>query len=214
MLVLAIACANFSTSLALVNKNQILADFKNVSTYHESATLIPRIEDLFKKSDRSLAQLESIIVTTGPGSFTGIRLGIAAAQGLSYALNIPFYAVNSFNWVAHSYKKYFGLSTDVLVALESKREEIFVTLYSKDLVCQRTPDFLTPKEVIASLELNSFDVIGDAALYFSCAEKEIKNWMPDALDLAHYMFTYQSFPEKFDDCRPYYIRAPEIHGHS
>lgn len=211
-MILAIDCANFSTSIALSHQNQILATFENTSSYYESATLISRIDRLFKESSQSLAHLEAIVVTIGPGSFTGIRLGIAAARGLSYALKIPLYAVNSFAWVAQSYKTHFGLSTNLLVALESKREEIFVALYSKDLICQQTPGFVKPEEIIDSLAQQNFQIIGDAALYFKNKISEVQPWMPNARDLAHYGHTYHSSDEKFDVCKPYYIRTPEIHG--
>ena len=208
MITLAIDCANFSTSLALSQHNQTLATFENNAPHQESATLISRIQDLFKTSRRSLSDLKDIVVTTGPGSFTGIRLGIAAARGLSLALKIPIYAVSSFSWVAHSYQNKFGLSNDLLVVLESKREEIFFALYCKDLVSLKCPRFLKPEEITHLLNTKQYQIVGDAAGYFNATTQ----WMPNACDLISYKLTYQHFVEKFDPCRPYYIRSPEIHG--
>ena len=217
MMILSLDCANFSTSLALLKDNQILATFKSSSPYGESATLVSRIKELFKKSDQILAKLNAIVVTTGPGSFTGIRLGIAAARGLSYALKIPLYAVNSFSWVAHSYKKTFGLSTNLLIALESKREEIFFAIYDKDLTCIQKPIFLKPEEMIALLDFKNLQVAGDGTKHLryktrNGQEEMSQGWMPHASDLASYLQIHKLSPEKFDKCQPYYIRAPEIHG--
>ena len=208
MITLAIDCANFSTSLALFQHNQILAVFKNEVPHQESATLISRIQDLFKTSGQSLSDLKDIVVTTGPGSFTGIRLGIAAARGLSFALKIPIYAVNSFNWVAHSYQNKFGLSSNLLVVLESRREEVFFAFYCKDLISLECPRFLRPEEITSLLNAKQYQIVGDAAGYFN----KTTQWMPNACDLISYKLAYQNFVEKFDPCRPYYIRAPEIHG--
>jgi tRNA threonylcarbamoyladenosine biosynthesis protein TsaB len=69
------------------------------STHHSQA-ILPLIEQILKKAQLTLKQVEYILVTVGPGSFTGVRAGIATAQGLAYGLNIPIIPFGSLDLVA------------------------------------------------------------------------------------------------------------------
>ncbi len=214
-MILALNCANFSTSMVLWHEGKTLSSFKGSSVHGESATLISSIDQLFKTAQIALSSLESIAVTTGPGSFTGIRLGLAAAKGLSLALQVPIFSVNSFNWVAESYKASFDTLNPLAVTLESKREEIFVAFFSQELNLLQKPTFLSPDDIILRMKDKTFDIIGNGAVHLMSHKGLMcRPWMPEADDLAFYAHKYKKMPEKFDPCVPFYIRPPEIHGKS
>lgn len=67
--------------------------------------LLKKIGELLESSDKTVAELTHIIVSVGPGSFTGLRIGISAAKGMAVALNIPIIAVNHFEIATHKLSK-------------------------------------------------------------------------------------------------------------
>lgn len=97
--------------------------------------LMPMIEALLAESNVSFANLDRIAVTTGPGSFTGVRVGIAAARGLALALGIPAVGVNSLEALALPVLKRQSVGTAV-AALDAKRGEIYAL--ARDLASGRT----------------------------------------------------------------------------
>lgn len=207
MIILAIDSANFSTSVALWQEEGILAHAENRTTHGGDTILLPLIESLFKEAFLSVQTITHVAVTLGPGSFTGTRVGIAAARGLALALEVPILAVNSFEWAAHAYTKKHSLNTSLLVALESKREESFVTLFSQDLTILRKATYLRPDQLKGYVETHKPLIIGNAASYF-CPDRE--TWMPDAQDLALYAQEKLTDGLSFEACIPFYLRPPEI----
>lgn len=83
-------------------KNKIIAgSFINTKQTH-SQTLLPMVENMMKCAEIEMSSLECIAVTSGPGSFTGIRIGVAAVKGLAFALNIPCAAVSTLHAIAYN----------------------------------------------------------------------------------------------------------------
>ncbi|MDB5160906.1 MAG: hypothetical protein JWO96_286 [Candidatus Saccharibacteria bacterium] len=70
-----------------------------------SVTLLDKTEEILNKSSIDMEQLEGIVVYKGPGSFTGLRIGIAAANALAYGLNIPIVAASGEVWIAEGTKE-------------------------------------------------------------------------------------------------------------
>ena len=88
-MILGIDSSAITAGCALYDAEKILAEeFLNVAHTH-SQTLLPMIETMFKTSGKTLSDVEKIAVTTGPGSFTGLRIGAATVKGLGLALEKP-----------------------------------------------------------------------------------------------------------------------------
>jgi len=85
--------------------------------------LVRKIQDLFVSADLSIDQLDAIVVCTGPGSFTGLRVGLAAVKGMAEALSIPVVGVSLFEIAA---VKLLGADGPVCVVLPFKRDACFV----------------------------------------------------------------------------------------
>jgi tRNA threonylcarbamoyladenosine biosynthesis protein TsaB len=94
MRLLAIDSATEACSVALWEAGWVGADYVWAPRGHTQA-LLPMIEQQLALAGWSLAQLDGIVCTQGPGSFSGVRIGIAAAQGLAYAANLPTLGVSS-----------------------------------------------------------------------------------------------------------------------
>ncbi len=97
--VLAIDASTERCSVALNQRGQITSQVCNIPRSHAQA-LLPMVDALLNEAEITLKQLDAIVVTLGPGSFTGIRICLSVAQGLSYGANIPLIGANSLEVMA------------------------------------------------------------------------------------------------------------------
>lgn len=88
-----------NTSLALFKDNEIIS-FKENEDVRQSTKIMPLIEKMFNESNINISEIKEIIVVNGPGSFTGVRLGVTIAKTISYLLNIPIKCLNSLEAMA------------------------------------------------------------------------------------------------------------------
>jgi tRNA threonylcarbamoyladenosine biosynthesis protein TsaB len=116
-----------------------------------SARLVSTIRDLLAANDLQLAALEAIVVTTGPGSFTGIRIGLSTAKGLAEPTAIPILAVSRLAVLAHKAR---GSNTATrAAALDASRGELYFGSYSTPIPTESllTRDqFLAPASALGS----------------------------------------------------------------
>ena len=88
--------------------------------------LIPMIEAVFADAGTTLDTIDRIATTTGPGSFTGIRVGVATARGLGLALDVPVDGISTLSVLAGLDRRSGLASSDVLCVIDAKRDEVFV----------------------------------------------------------------------------------------
>ncbi|MBQ8533506.1 MAG: tRNA (adenosine(37)-N6)-threonylcarbamoyltransferase complex dimerization subunit type 1 TsaB [Clostridia bacterium] len=95
MKILSIDSTAVSASCAILSDSKIIArSFVNTSLTH-SQTLMPMVEDMLKSAKTSLKDIDCIAINVGPGSFTGVRIGISAVKGMAFALDIPCIEVST-----------------------------------------------------------------------------------------------------------------------
>ena len=123
MKILGIDTSTKICSLGLVEENNILAEY-NLSSYYQrtSSILVSTIKDMLEGVGLELSDLDGIAVSIGPGSFTGLRIGLGVAKGLSYASSIPLSAIPTLDALAFSLK---GIPFLVCTILESKKDEVY-----------------------------------------------------------------------------------------
>ena len=102
MFVLAIDTSNTTLSVALVENNEILIEVVEATKNDHSKRLMPTIEALFKKVNRTPKELDLIAVAEGPGSYTGVRIGVTVAKTLAWTLNKPLVGVSSLEILARN----------------------------------------------------------------------------------------------------------------
>ena len=141
MLLLSLDTASTTLSLSLFEDEKKLASFDEVMLRGQAERLIPEIQELFKTAGRNVNELSGVAVGVGPGSFTGVRIALATARGLSLALNVPVFGVSSLEAYA------FGVDADVLVALDTKRGDFYVAGYNKELEEVFSPRVMTMDEI-------------------------------------------------------------------
>jgi tRNA threonylcarbamoyladenosine biosynthesis protein TsaB len=130
--------------------------------YSHAERLHVFIEAIIQEAGISFQNLNAIAVSQGPGSYTGLRIGVSAAKGLCYALNIPLIAVDTLQVLASQAKITEGL---IVPMLDARRMEVYSAIFNSKLEKQRD----IQAEIITE---NSFETIPDT-IYFvgDCAEK-------------------------------------------
>lgn len=103
MLILAIDTATQVSSVAVASEERLSAELTMQGRLTHSETLMPHIEQVLKMAGLTKDKLEGIVVSQGPGSFTGLRIGLAAAKALSYALEVPLAGVSTLAALACHY---------------------------------------------------------------------------------------------------------------
>jgi tRNA threonylcarbamoyladenosine biosynthesis protein TsaB len=126
MLILALDTATDQGSLALLEEDQVLGEkaLTGAGTYLQH--LLPGIEALLLATGRKLDEVGALAVSQGPGNFTGLRIGLASAKGLAWALEVPLVPVSTLEVLAAQ----FPFQPDpVGVLIDAKRREVYLGLY-------------------------------------------------------------------------------------
>ena len=118
---LAIDVSVSGCSVAIINKKQNLSISRFVDTDRGQAEmLIPMIDEIVKESNLKMSDIEMITVTRGPGSFTGVRIGLATARSLGLALNIPVLGISTLDAIARAHD-----DKSALFLIDTKRGDFY-----------------------------------------------------------------------------------------
>jgi len=145
-LLLLIDTATDIARVALLTKDQVLA-FRENSDSRQHATFVqPAIEAMCTETGIQLAQLEGVVVVNGPGSYTGLRVGLSSAKGICFALDIPLYTLNTLQvMAAASVRNWKALGKEITPEtlfcpmIDARRMEVFTALYTITLQPVMTP---------------------------------------------------------------------------
>ncbi|MBA6264863.1 tRNA (adenosine(37)-N6)-threonylcarbamoyltransferase complex dimerization subunit type 1 TsaB [Colwellia sp. Bg11-12] len=124
---LAIDASTEACSVALTFNNQTISEFELAPQSH-SLLLLPMIDRLLKKADIKLAQLDGLIFGQGPGSFTGVRIGVGVAQGLAFAADLKVVGVSTLQAMA---QKAYRLhqQVEVIATIDARMSEVYAGYY-------------------------------------------------------------------------------------
>jgi tRNA threonylcarbamoyladenosine biosynthesis protein TsaB len=142
-MIIAIETATEVCSAALVHSSNVLA-WRSVHEKNiHSERLLILIDEVMNDSKMTLSQLTAVAVSIGPGSFTGLRIGLSAAKGLAMSLKIPLIAVPTLDGIAESYRlnSPSAAGTGFCAMIEAKREEAFFSFYRITDDINRTTDY-------------------------------------------------------------------------
>lgn len=113
--------------IGLFEDDELIDQRQKVSSRNHSDYTMPMIDDILKSNNLSVHDLNTILVVNGPGSFTGVRLGVTIAKTLAYTLNIPIKTITSLEAYAISYES----SKEKLVAIHDVKG-VFGALFTSD----------------------------------------------------------------------------------
>ena len=129
MLTLAFETSAKAGSVALTEDGKLLGEsYQNTGLTH-SQTLMVMAEDLLKQCGKTMADVTAVAVAEGPGSFTGVRIGVAAAKGMSWGGQLPCYGVSTLEAMAVSLGAYEG---HVCACMDARRNQVYNALFLAD----------------------------------------------------------------------------------
>ncbi|HAW33744.1 MAG TPA: tRNA (adenosine(37)-N6)-threonylcarbamoyltransferase complex dimerization subunit type 1 TsaB [Alphaproteobacteria bacterium] len=127
--ILAIDCAHGDCSAALGDGDEIVSEIDEQMERGQAERLIPMVRDVLKKAGASFADVDAVAVTTGPGSFTGVRVGLAAADGIALAAGLPMIGVSVLDVLAWKASRRFPETGKLCLILETKRDDYYVQCF-------------------------------------------------------------------------------------
>ena len=123
MNLLAIDASTEACSVAILKDNQVFSDFELCPQSH-SIVLLPMVEKLLAEAGAKLSDFDALVYGRGPGSFTGVRIGIGVAQGLAFAADIPTIGISTMQAMAQQAYEQEG-KTAVSVAIDARMAEVY-----------------------------------------------------------------------------------------
>ena len=192
MLTLAFDTATSVATAALVRDGEVLGERAS-----RAVRVLADADDLLREAGRDCSELGGIVVGVGPGSFTGLRLGLAAARGLAFALDLPVAGVSTLDALAAG-------APGALPIIDAGRREVFTRVKDE-------PVAVAPQE----LELEPGTLcVGDGALRYRTALEERGAEIPDDGDERHRPRArfHAELAKRFgppDEVEPLYLRIPD-----
>ena len=214
-LILNIETSTKKCSVALFDDLRLISEKSLLSEkYSHSETLTVFIEEIFNEIPFSITDLEAISVSKGPGSYTGLRIGVSTAKGLCYALNKPLISISTLQIMAYYMSKKREEFDLYCPMIDARRMEVFSAFYNKknELVREVKADIIVS---------NSYtDLLKKKILFFGDGSEKCKdilvsenayfedNIHPSAIDMSEISFLKYKNKE-FEDVayfEPFYLK--------
>ena len=204
------ATKNCSVSLAVDGQTLVCKEISELGFSH-AEKLHLFIEDVIQEARVSWSQLSAIAVSQGPGSYTGLRIGVSAAKGLSYALQIPLISVDTLASLAHQVTQNDGL---IVPMIDARRMEVYSAIFDSNKQKIRA----IQAEIITE---ESFASISEIVYFVGDSNEKVKTVLTKSnfvfLDAIQYpsakemsAISYQKFEENnFEDVayfEPFYLK--------
>ena len=202
---------NCSVSIAKNGKILSLKEINN-GNYSHAEKLHPLILEAIQDAPISLSDIDAIAVGKGPGSYTGLRIGVSAAKGLCFTNDIPLIAINSLEILAHAHTFQEGV---IVPMIDARRMEVYSAVFDKDLnmIRETQAEIIDENSFQEYLEKGNVYFIGDGAE--KCKEfiqhsnaNFIDGIYPSAKDMV--LKAYEKYLSKeFEDVayfEPYYLK--------
>jgi tRNA threonylcarbamoyladenosine biosynthesis protein TsaB len=161
--ILGLDSATASCSVALRAGGSVVAHRRRELARGHAEVLIPMVRDVMEAAHAGYDALDLIAVTVGPGSFTGLRIGLSAARGLALAAGKPLFGVTTLEAVAEAVPLDERAGRLLLAVIESKREELFAQIFGENLSSRGPPIAAAPAELAGYAAAAKILVAGDAA---------------------------------------------------
>lgn len=127
--ILAIDTATENCSVALLVNDQVISR-SEVAPRDHTKKVLPMVDDVLKEAGLTLQDLDALAFGRGPGSFTGVRIGIGIAQGLAFGADLPMIGISTLAAMAQASYRLHG-ATDVAVAIDARMSEVYWARYTR-----------------------------------------------------------------------------------
>ena len=178
MLILAFETSAKAASVALTENGKLLGEgYQNTGLTH-SQTLMVMAEDVLKQCGKTAQEVEAVAVAEGPGSFTGVRIGVAAAKGFAWGKEIPCYGISTLEAMAESLGVFEGY---VCPCMDARRSQVYNALFLAEggrltrVAEDRAIALADLKEELKNLPKSVF-LVGDGAnLCYNTLKEDVPN---------------------------------------
>jgi tRNA threonylcarbamoyladenosine biosynthesis protein TsaB len=213
--VLAFDTAGNGCSVAVLREGRLAAHRFAAMARGQAEQLLPMIEAALGEAAVAIEALDLIAVTVGPGAFTGLRIGIAAARGLALASGVPALGITSFAAVAAQVPLEARGARRLVVALDSRRAELYLQAFGPDGVALGEGALVAPADLARWVPAGPLLLAGDAAPALAAAlAPRTPDLAPgpgiaDAADVARLAAAEWRPGLRPAPPRPLYLRAPD-----
>lgn len=169
MLILAIDTSTKVGAVAIYSEEKgVIAEIILNCGNNHSENIMNAVDALFKMSKSSIKDIDKIAVSIGPGSFTGIRIGVGIAKGLAYSLNKPIVGVNTLDIIANL-AGFIDTDMKVISMIDARKERVYCGIYDNiDGKLQLEKDYFDGeiKEILEGYKNNKVLFLGDGAINY------------------------------------------------
>ena len=161
-------------SVALAQDGELMIQKELLSEeFSHSEQLHPFIEEVLKESGLKSSSLSAIAISKGPGSYTGLRIGVAAAKGLCFALDLPLIALNTLEIMVQPYE--VSTYSFIIPMLDARRMEVYTAIFdeTKKWIQETMAEVLTENTFTSIVNEQSCLIIGDGAIKFKTLHPKI-----------------------------------------
>lgn len=171
MNILVLDCAVTKLSIAVKTEDKFISQTYDIGM-RQSEILVPTIDEILSKAGITAADLNYSALTIGPGSFTGLRLGISALKAIELAYNVPVYGISSLTIYSYAYK---DLGLPILACIDANKDKFYACLSDQNSLILEEGDY-DVEEIISKLNgLSKVLVAGPDAQKLADIIKENKN---------------------------------------
>ena len=210
--ILCIETASTNCSVAIGVNGKLLALKEDYdSSYSHAERLHTFIKELVEDNDLKLSDLDAIAVSKGPGSYTGLRIGVSAAKGLCFSLDIPLISVATLTSIAHQVED----EGTIIPMMDARRMEVYTAVFDKDKnqIEETSAKILDPESYSSNLEEGLVYFIGSGVEKFKkiCEHpnaRYIEGKLPSAAQMVS-LATMKHKKSDFEDVayfEPYYLK--------
>ena len=208
MRILGIESSSLVASVAVLDEDVILAEYSINYKMTHSQTLLPMIASIKDITGFDLNDMDAVAVSGGPGSFTGLRIGVATAKGIAAAIRKPLINVSALSAMAYNFYK-----TDALIVpiMDARRQQVYTGSYENftEFKCLSAPRAVGIDELVTELSKSTKEVIflGDGVPVY---REYIKENMKAAFDFAPAGFNRQKASSLLLLAKKYYEEGKTV----
>ncbi len=216
--ILAMDAAGAACSAALWRDGRVVAGRFEPMRRGHAERLVPMIEAVMADAAMAYADLDRLAVTLGPGGFTGVRIGLATARGLSLATGRPLVGVSNFLVLAAAAKAEAPADGSLVATIDAKRRDLYLQVFGPDLRPRGEPCAILPAALAAALPPGPLLLVGDGAAQAAPAlaaagrafDLARAPTVVDAARLAELVASQGSALAAGGPIAPLYLRPPDV----
>ncbi len=207
-------------SVAISRNGTLICRAANAEARNQASTVNATIADLLAEAGIGFSDLTAVVVCAGPGSYTGLRIGLSTAKGLCYALDIPLLLDNKITLLAYQAITAHGAAyRGYLPVLLAREGEYFVGLYNNKLEAELEPKHITELELLQILEDNSNLCIISTVISTEIMEKHTENnYVGDGTAIEPQMWAFYAYGQyecnktvNLSTSEPFYLKQVYTH---